>query len=126
MNIQSIGFTPSISCSSSVDPEEKEIMRRLLAYGITPTGNKITDKAKLRQIELEKAKNSNFVIPDLLTVSKSEQEHIQETKKEKKKENKQKQNLNELESLNIIGSQIYTAIQLKKKKDKKLISSTEQ
>lgn len=119
MNIQNISFSTSISCGGSVDPEEKEIARRLLAYGVMPTGNKTTDNAKLRQIEIEKAKNSNFVIPDLLTVSKSEQEHIQETKKEKRKENNPEQNQKEFEGLNALGTQIYLAIQMKKKKNLK-------
>lgn len=116
MNIQSIGVSSVSFCSSSVDSEEKEIMRRLLAYGITPTGNKTTDRAKLRQIELEKAKNSNYVIADLFTVSKSEQEQIQNTKKDKRKEIEKCSNNNELNSLDNIGKQIYLAIQLRKKK----------
>ena len=31
-----------------IDAEEKEIMRRLLEYGIQPTGNKSADMATLR------------------------------------------------------------------------------
>ena len=120
MNIQNIGFSPSISCCPSVDSEEKEIMRRLMAYGITPTGNKTTDKAKLREIELNKAQNSNFVIPDLLTVSKSEQEQIQKKKKDKRKEIDKLSDKKQLDGLDNLGQQIYLAIQLKKKKNKKI------
>lgn len=116
MNIRNIGFSSSISCVSSVDSEEKEIMRRLLAYGITPTGNKITDRAKLREIELERAKNSNYVIPDLFTVSKSEQDEIQKVKKDKRKEIEKSANNGNLDDLDNLGKQIYIAIQLKKKK----------
>ena len=44
-------ITSSFSLGCTVDAEEKEIMRRLLAYGIQPTGNKSIDMAKLRQVE---------------------------------------------------------------------------
>lgn len=70
-----------------VDSEEKEIAARLLAYGETPTGDKTTDRAKLHRIELEKAKQESTVSASkFLTVSTSEQEKIQDKKKEKRKE----------------------------------------
>lgn len=115
MNINGISFTPSFACNSSVDSEEKEIMRRLLAYGITPTGNKTTDKAKLREIEINKAKNSNFVILNLLTVSKAEQEQIQKKKKDKRKETEKQTDLKDLKGLDCLGRQIYLSIQMKNK-----------
>ena len=113
MRIQSLG-TVSFSCVSSIDAEEKEIMRRLLAYGITPTGNKTTDKAKLRQIELEKAKTSNCILPDLLTVSRQEQEQIQKSKKDKKKEQILQSDIEKFEGSKAKGEQIYLAIKMKK------------
>ena len=69
-----------------VDSEEKEIMAKLLAYGITPTGNKATDRAKLYQIEYNRAKQEPTVSSNkFLTVSTSEQNKIQEKKQENKK-----------------------------------------
>jgi len=115
MKIESIS-SGSFSCVSSVDSEEKEIMRRLLAYGVTPTGNKITDKAKLREIELEKAKNSNIVLPDLLTVTRQEQEKIQKNKKDKRKEQLKDPKAETFEGSKALGEQIYLAIKMKKKK----------
>lgn len=64
-----------------VDSEEKEIAARLLAYGITPTGDKSTDRAKLKRIELEKAKQETTISSNkFITVSASEQEKIQDKK----------------------------------------------
>lgn len=83
-NIQSAyTFAFSAPC---IDSEEKEIMARLLAYGVTPTGDKMTDKATLHRIESEKAKQENIVSSNkFLTVSVAEQERIQDKKKEKRK-----------------------------------------
>ena len=53
-----------------------------MAYGVTPTGNKSADKALLREIELKLAKLENCVSSKFLTVTRSEQEKIQEKKKE--------------------------------------------
>lgn len=97
MNISSrlgINSVSSVSMGSDVDSEEVEIMRRLLAYGITPTGNKTTDKARLHEIELRHAKqevessggkcvNSN----KFFTVSKVKLEEMARQIKEKRKTN---------------------------------------
>ena len=118
MNINGIGSfsIPSI-CGGSVDSEEKEIMRRLMAYGIKPTGDKTTDKAMLRRIELNEAKNNNFVTTKFLTVSKSEQEEIQRKKKEKKAEIEEpNKNVEKFIGSTALGEQIYLVMQKKKKK----------
>ena len=39
-----------------MDEEHQQIARRLRMYGITPSGNKSADKAKLHEIELREAK----------------------------------------------------------------------
>ena len=78
MSIQKIPSIGLFSISSGPDNEHLEIMRRLRAYGVTPTGDKTTDKNKLREIELKKAKEENTVTNKFLTVSTSEQEKIQE------------------------------------------------
>ena len=60
----------------SIDAEEKEIMRRLLAYGIQPTGNKSIDMATLRQVEEQKAKTESVASNKFYTVSLSEMEKM--------------------------------------------------
>ena len=118
MNIQGISLSSFSTggCSMSVDPEEKLIAQKLLAYGCTPTGNKTTDKATLRKIELQKAKESNFIRNDLLTVTKQEQEKIQEKKKERKKENNEPNVKNDFNGAKALGEQVYLSIKMKKKK----------
>ena len=87
MGINNIQSTYTFAFSAPyIDSEEKEIMARLLAYGITPTGNKATDRATLKRVETEKAKQENIVSANkFLTVSIAEQEQIQDKKKEKRK-----------------------------------------
>ena len=105
-------------CSSggSVDEEEKRIMRRLLQYGIKPTGQKNIDKPKLHEIELQKAKLEDYVSNKFLTVTKSEQEKIQAKKKEKRKERNPEKYTNSEQAQKVMGEQIYLAIKMKKKK----------
>lgn len=103
-------------CSSggSVDEEEKAIMRRLLQYGVKPTGKKIIDKAKLHDIELRKAEVEPCVSNKFLTVTKSEQEKIQAKKKEKRKERNPEKYTNSEQAQKVMGEQIYLAIRMKK------------
>ena len=101
-----------------VDSEEQEIMNRLLAYGCSPTGDKATDKAMLHRIELERAKQDNYVSNKYLTVSASECEKIQERKKENRKignPEKSPQKQDERLGDKLRGEQIYLAIKMKKK-----------
>ena len=102
-----------------VDSEEQAIMDKLLSYGCIPTGDKATDRAKLHRIELEKAKQDNYVSNKYLTVSSSECERIQERKKEKRKiANPEKKQTVQDRRLGdkLRGEQIYIAIKLKKEK----------
>lgn len=117
MNIQGIGsYSVSSIGSCSIDSEELEIMRRLMAYGIKPTGDKTTDKATLRKIELNEAKNNNFVTNKFLTVTKAEQEEIQRKKKEKKAENNEpNKSVERFIGSTALGEQIYLVTQLKRK-----------
>ena len=64
-----------------IDAEEKEIMRRLLEYGIQPTDNKSADMATLRQIEVQKAKTETVASNKFYTVSSPEMEKMIEKKK---------------------------------------------
>lgn len=119
LNIQS-SYTFAFA-APMIDSEEKEIMKRLMAYGVMPTGNKSIDKAKLRQIEEKKAKEQNLVTGKFLTVSRGEEEKIQERKKERRDlANPQKiKDKNERQlGADILGQQIYLAIKMKDKKKK--------
>ena len=119
MNIQKISLSSfSIGCSGSSDPEQKRIAKKLLEYGYLPTGDKTTDKATLRRIEIQKAKESNVVLTNLVTVSKQEQEQIQEKKKERKKENNEPNVKNDFNGAKALGEQIYLSIKMKDKKKK--------
>lgn len=86
MNIGAITSNYTFSYAApSIDSEEKEIIALLLSYGITPTGDKSTDKAKLHEIEYQKATQESVVSSNkFYTVSATEQEHIQEKKNENK------------------------------------------
>ena len=114
VDIQPISFS---MCVCNIDLEEEQIMRRLKAYGVTPTGKKIIDKEMLRRIELQKAKESTIVENKFLTVSKGEQEKIQQKKKEKKKTiSNANINPNSMQGATIMGEQLFLATQMKKKK----------
>ncbi len=111
---QSIG---SISCSG-MDEEEKLIFQKLLAYGVIPTGNKTIDKETLHKIELEQAKQLNYVSNQFITVSSAEQEKIQEQKKERRKEinpEEKKEYRENFTGANALGEQIYLAVNMKSK-----------
>lgn len=116
MSIQKIPSIGLFSMSGGPDNEHLEIMRRLRAYGVMPTGDKTADKNKLREIELKKAKEETSVSNKFYTVSIAEQEKIQEKKKEKRIENNPELGDKQLKNLGVKGEQIYIAIQLKKKK----------
>lgn len=110
-----------------MDAEEKRIAARLRQYGIKPTGDKNTDKAKLREIELREAKNETGVSNKFLTVTKGEQEKIQAQKKELKKQvnpeqfpNSEKiQHRKDVEKAEkALGEQLFLAIKMKEKREK--------
>ena len=125
MKIQSSGYTFCYS-APLVDSEEKAIMDRLLAYGVTPTGDKATDKATLRRIEYEKAKQDNYVSNKYLTVSQAECQKIQDNKKLKRKQNNpekqaEKSKMAENQTgATVLGQQLYAVLQLKNKKELKV------
>lgn len=123
------GVTSYAVCTSgcSMDAEEKRIAARLRQYGIKPTGDKNTDKAKLREIELREAKNETGVSNKFLTVTKGEQEKIQAQKKELKKQvnpeqfpNSEKiQRRKDVEKAEkALGEQLFLAIKMKEKREK--------
>lgn len=110
--IQSFAF----SGINYMDEEEKRIARRLLQYGITPTGNKTADKARLHEIEIKEAKTLNYISNKFLTVTKTEQQNIQEAKKEKRKEINPELYSDTDNANKVLGEQIYLAIKMKKDK----------
>ena len=104
----------TISCA--MDEEEKAIMRRLKQYGIKGTGRKSADKAKLHDIELREAQKEDCITNKFLTVTKGEQEKIQDKKKEKRKEINPEKYPNSEQAQKVMGEQIYLAIKMKKNK----------
>ncbi len=123
------GVTSYAVCTSgcSMDAEEKRIAARLRQYGIKPTGDKNTDKAKLREIELREAKNETGVSNKFLTVTKGEQEKIQAQTKALKKHvtpeqfpNSEKiQHRKDVEKAEkALGEQLFLAIKMKEKREK--------
>ena len=76
MSINSVSSS-SFGCEGP-DYELIQIMRLLMIYGVVPTGNKATDKARLHDIELLRAKNQNEPSGKFFTISyKQEQEIIE-------------------------------------------------
>lgn len=121
------GITTVSFCTfgGSSDPEAKKIAERLRMYGITPTGDKSVDRAKLREIELREAEKESSVSNKFITISRGEQEKIQTKKKEKKKETNPESFPNSEKAENFqkaqqaLGEQIYLAINMRNKKNKK-------
>ncbi len=62
MSINALTASASCSCGMSVNNNDyQEIIRKLRAYGVTPSGDYYTDKAKLNKIEETKDnKNAKF------------------------------------------------------------------
>ncbi|MBR6126946.1 hypothetical protein IKQ21_04600 [bacterium] len=106
-------------CISVIDREEKEILRRLLMYGIVGTGNKTIDKHMLHEIELREAKKEDTASSKFLTVTKSEQENFQQKKKDERVETNPKAYPDTTKGAEILGEQIYLAIQMKKNCEEK-------
>ena len=78
----------------SIDEEYRRILEKLKALGITPTGNKTVDKAKLREIEMRQLRaelNSNGNIgvsaSRFLTISPDEINQLCDKLKEENQQN---------------------------------------
>ena len=116
MNVNNVNINSSMMFLGGPDAEEKRIARRLLQYGITPSGNKSADRAKLHEIELKEAKKLNYITNKFLTVTVAEQEKILEKKKEKREEVNPELYPDTKEAEKFLGEQIYLAIRMKKNK----------
>lgn len=93
MNISGISSTGIISGGGGADEEYKRIIAKLMEYGIMPSGNKSADKAKLRQIEMQKLKTElgetgkGTTNPaKYVTISASEIQQLKEKLQSKKRE----------------------------------------
>ena len=118
MSKMNVGMSGILQFHAGIDYEWQQIIMRLHAYGKHSTGSKSGDIALLHSIEIEKAKLETTVSNKFLTVTREEQEKIQEKKQEKKAnvENKQKVPKDDQLGAKLLGEQIYETIKLKKKK----------
>ena len=107
-----------IRLPGEIDAEWQAIIRKLKAYGKSSSGNKARDKELLNSIELEKVKQENIPSSKFLTISKSEQEKILETKNEKRAESNPGTYSTQQKGAQILGEQLYLAIQMKNNKKK--------
>lgn len=115
--IRPVSFNMFSSIAYQIDYEYMRIIRKLAEYGLRPTGNKEHDRETLRKKELEEAKRAPCVLNGFITVSKNEQEKIQEKKKQKRIENNPKQYKDTAQGQQILGEQLILAIEMKKKKE---------
>lgn len=111
-----MSIQPISKCSAFIyDWEYKAIIRKLAQYGLKPTGNKSSDKMKLRQIELREAQKEESVTSRFLTVGKGEQEKIQEKKQEKQEISNPTPSQDNMLGQQLLGEQLLLAIKMKKK-----------
>ena len=106
------GFTPR------PDAEWQRIIEKLWNdFGIRSSGSKSLDKQKLHELELKQAEQESAVTSKFITVKKSEQERIQDKKKNKKAENEPVHSSDSTKGAEILGKQIFLAIQMKQEQD---------
>lgn len=114
--VNPINYNYAMQVSCSIDYEYQQIIKRLIIYGLKPSGNKSADRARLHEIELREAKKENTITSKFLTVSKSEQQKIQDKKKEKRAEINPNIDPSKMKGMQILGEQIMLAINMKKEK----------
>jgi len=96
--------------------EAKQIIAKLHAHGITPSGNKTVDRAKLHEIEVQEAQSNTYVTGNFITVTKEEEQQIIERKAEAKEQPQNFEDLsNSFDGATALGNQIYLAIKMKKR-----------
>ena len=101
--------------TAGMSDEAKQIISKLLAHGITPSGNKAVDRAKLHEIELKEAEANNCVSGDFLTITREEEEKIFENKIENRGQFCGPEEFNDsFQGATALGDQIYLAIKMKK------------
>ena len=108
----SFGFTPK------PDAEWQRIIDKLWkVYGIRSSGSKALDKQILHEHELQEAQKETTVTNKFLTIDRFELEKIIEKKKSKIAENEPTTNKNISKGAEILGKQIFIAIQMKQEQD---------
>ena len=116
MNINS-NYTAFFNISPKPDSEWQQIIDKLWnVFGIRSSGSKSLDKQKLHELELRQAEKESSVSSKFLTVTKAEQERIQARKKAKNAENNNISS-NSTQGAEILGKQIFLAIQMKQEQD---------
>ena len=94
MDIQAITFgSGMITSSGSIDEEHKRIIEKLISLGLSPTGSKANDKAKLHEYEIRQVKtelgskgNGSVNTTKYITVSTQEIERLKEQLKTTEKD----------------------------------------
>ena len=100
------------------DAEWQQIIDRLWKnYGIRSSGSKALDKQILHEHELRDAQKETTPSGKFLTVSRFELEKIIKKKKEKKADSEPKKDSDSTKGAEILGKQIFLAIQMKKEQD---------
>ena len=100
------------------DAEWQRIIERLWKnYGIRSSGSKALDKQILHEHELRDAEKETTPSGKFLTVTRFELEKIINKKNAKKAETEPKKETNETKGAEILGMQIFQAIQMKKEQD---------
>lgn len=87
-------------------------------YGVRSSGSKALDKQVLHEHEVRDAEKESSVTTKFLTVTKAEQEKIQAKKKSQKAETELKTDDDSTKGAELLGKQIFLAIQMKSEQDK--------
>ena len=119
-SVNNVSYSHLPSVRSVIDEEYERIMRKMMQYGMRPSGNKNIDKERLHAKELQEAQKESCISNKFLTVTKAEQEKIQAKKKIKQEENdiQPQQETNPTKGQEILGEQLMLAINMKQKKKK--------
>ena len=116
--MQEISFYSGILYQSdNIDDEWFSIIKRLKNYGFNSTGSKSGDYALLRKIEIRQIEQNN-IVSNLLTISSSEQQKIQDDKQKVKGEYNNNTDLNLFEAANLLGTQILLTVKMNNNEQK--------
>ena len=95
-----------------MDEEYKRIVERMLALGLTPTGNKSSDKAKLRDVEMQMLKSElgtkgkgSVNTGKYVTISSAEIKQIKEKLQEKAKDEDPDEKAKRADAENMTGAE---------------------
>ena len=114
------GYSAFFNVSSGRDQEWQRIIDRLWnKYGIRSTGSKTSDKMKLHELELKEVKEleGECSSSKFITISSEELERYRKKRRDKKIEKNPKDYPHTAIGAEILGKQIFLAIQIKKEED---------